>query len=353
MEQQEQNPHQGKHAEFPFKTIPPRLDKGHILRHSQRKFSILLAETLYQAAVEHIRAGDYASACPKLAESHKADPAGGTVLLLAICYEKIGRTASAWIKFKEALAMARADRRTDREEKARKYLDDLEPRLSRVTVTMPDEVRTLPGFAVKVDGTQIPTISKSWTMPVDPGEHLVEAQATGRVSWSNTVTLKSEGQREAVDIPVLEAVRADAPTPPAPPQEKPPPPRRPPVTTPPEPDTPPTRPGRAQRAVGVVVGGVGLATIGVGSYFGFRALGSDDDARDLCPERSCSDPEGVALSDDAMDHSARANGLFVAGGAALTTGVVLYLTAPKHAKRSTLYVAPATGGATIGASGRF
>jgi hypothetical protein len=313
-----------------------------------------LAETLYQAGVDHIRAGDYASACPKLAESHKADPAGGTVLLLAICYEKLGKTASAWIKFKEALAMARADRRADREKKAREHLEELEPRLSRVTVAMPDEVRTLPGFTVEVDGTQVPTISKSWTMPVDRGEHRVDARATGRVPWSGRVTLESDGQREVVDVPLLEPLPDDPSPPTTPPKHATPPPSPAPVAKPPERDAQPTaRPGRAQRTSAVVVGSVGLAAMGVGSYFGVRAIRKDDEARKLCPERSCSDPDGVALSDEAMAHGTRANGLLIAGGTVLATGVVLYLTAPSGTKRATWYVAPSRGGATLGASTRF
>ena len=312
-----------------------------------------LAETLYQAAVDHIRAGDYASACPKLAESHKADPAGGTVLLLAICYEKLGKTASAWIKFKEALAMARADRRADRERKAREYLDDLEPRLARVTVTMPDEVRTLPGFTVKVDGTQIPTISKSWTMPLDPGEHLVEAQATGRMPWSGKVTLKSDGQREPIGVPLLQPVPDEKEPPPRAKHVTAPQPSPPPTAPPPAPDVAPTHPGRTQRTAAFVVGGAGLATMGVGSYFGVRALDKNDQARALCQETTCSDPDGVALSDAAMDHATRANVLFVVGGAALATGVVLYLTAPEQENRSAVYFAPISGGASVGATGRF
>ncbi len=311
-----------------------------------------LAETLYEAAVDLIRSGNYEDACPKLEQSHDADPAGGTVLLLAICYEKVGKTASAWIKFKDALAMARADRRADREQRAEEHLARLEPRLSRVTVTAADPIRKLPGFSLQVDGAAIPTTSTSWTIPLDPGDHLIRAEAAERLPWSTTVTLTGDSARETVVVPELDPVPPAAPQSSVAPVEPPPTPRPSPA---PPPATPPETAvaGRQQRAVGVVVGSVGLAMLGVGSYFGVRALRQNDQARDRCPDTTCADPEGVALSDDAWNRATQANVLFAVGGTTVAAGAILYLSAPRREGAVALGLSTTPGGAVMSATGRF
>jgi len=64
------------------------------------------ADALYEDAGKLIAANRWAEACPKLEASLKLDPGIGTLLRLGYCYEKTGRTASAWSTFNDAVAMA-------------------------------------------------------------------------------------------------------------------------------------------------------------------------------------------------------------------------------------------------------
>ena len=51
------------------------------------------AQAQFDEARKLLKMGDTAAACDKLAESQRLEPAVGTLLNLATCYEKLGRTA--------------------------------------------------------------------------------------------------------------------------------------------------------------------------------------------------------------------------------------------------------------------
>jgi serine/threonine-protein kinase len=74
-------------------------------------------------------------------------------------------------------------------------------------------------------------------------------------------------------------------------------------------------------------GALGLAAIGVGSYFGIRAIDRQNTADDLCPNLDHCDPHGFAVSEQAAS-DARVATYFIAGGVVfLGAGAVLFLTA--------------------------
>src|SRR5262249_35450838 len=86
------------------------------------------AQVLFEQARQLVAAGRYAEACAMFAESQRLDPAGGTLLNLAVCHESEGKMLAAWAEFHEARVQARQDGRTDREDLAAAHIARLESR---------------------------------------------------------------------------------------------------------------------------------------------------------------------------------------------------------------------------------
>src|SRR5690242_9793251 len=72
------------------------------------------ADRLFDEGRAAMAAKDYASACPKLEESQRLDPALGTLLNIGLCYEGQGRVASALAVWREAEEQARGAGETKR-----------------------------------------------------------------------------------------------------------------------------------------------------------------------------------------------------------------------------------------------
>jgi hypothetical protein len=70
-----------------------------------------VAEQMFQDARELMKKGDYQAACPKLEASHKLEARSGTLIVLANCHEQIGKTATAWVEYKDAAALAQKSMR--------------------------------------------------------------------------------------------------------------------------------------------------------------------------------------------------------------------------------------------------
>ncbi|HZU83694.1 MAG TPA: hypothetical protein VE987_12290, partial [Polyangiaceae bacterium] len=84
-----------------------------------------MAETLFNEGKRRMAAGDFAGACPKLAESYRLDAGSGTLTALAVCHEGLGRTASAWTEFIEVVSEAKQAGRPDREKFAQQHIGAL------------------------------------------------------------------------------------------------------------------------------------------------------------------------------------------------------------------------------------
>ncbi len=259
-----------------------------------------MAETLFQHAKRLMAEKHYGEACPKFQESQRLDPAGGTLLNLASCHELDGKLAMAWAEFKEAAAVARRDNRKDRLDVAEQHIAALEPRMSRVAIVMGSGA-DLPGLAIELDGVALGAASLGTPLPIDGGTHVVTASAPGHNAWHAELRFGMEADSRRVLVPVLSAIG--------------------------QPPSVPVESGpNPQRITAFVLGGVGIAALGIGTYLGVRAASKRSESDDNCKPQ-CTQA-GVDLNDQARVAAHGADLGFGIGLVGLGVATYLFLTSP-------------------------
>lgn len=276
------------------------------------------AEALFEDGVALAAAGNLAEACSKFEASETLDVAVGTLLRLADCYERTGRLASAWARFREARSLAQAQSMRDRERIASQRADALDSKLQRLTINVAGPPPA--GLRIELGNTLVPRASWGSAFPIDAGRVVVEASAPGYLPFRREIDIPAgDGARVVAEIPPLEA----------------------------EPSAPPTertivvrserttkrvdgsRPGSVQRGTGVglaVVGGLGLAASGVLALVSAKRNRA---SLEHCPESDnlCT-PRGVALREEAGKIADYGTLSAAVGGGLLATGLIVYWTAP-------------------------
>jgi tetratricopeptide (TPR) repeat protein len=286
---------------------------------------VAAAEALFDEGRSLMHAGKYREACEKFAASQRLDAGVGTLIYLADCYEKDGRSASAWATFREAASAAKSAGQAEREKLARDRAAKLESKLSRITIRVPAE-HGLADLEVRRNGERIDSASWGSAVPVDAGHYTIQASAPNRVTWSRDVEIADGGSNVGVEVPLLESEPATpASSAPLPPPVSPT--AVPTRVPPPEPVAPPQR--NTQRVAGWIVTGVGSVAAGTGIYFWQRGHSKHEDALSHCTPRC--DDSAASLQDDAKRATTIGNVVGIAGAALVATGVVLVLTAP-HAR---------------------
>jgi hypothetical protein len=307
------------------------------------------AEAAFQEAAKLFQDGRFAEACSTFEASQHLDPALGTMLRLADCYDRQGKTASAWAAFAEAAAAAAAQGRADREEIARERIAELGTRLSYLRLRISAVDKTIPGLELSMNGEAIPKATWGAPIPVNPGSQELRAQAPGYETWTAKVDVTATGEL-SFEVPHLVAQPISKAKP---------------VTTVAEPnqkDAPalndPVIPVRTVLAY--VAGGVGIAALGAGGYLTYRAYDLNQQSLDHCiagEENACT-VRGRDLRTDALR-----NGNFATVGVAAGVGLVglsaiLFLTEPTpDAKRATtalrINAQVSTDGAEFALTGRW
>jgi hypothetical protein len=218
--------------------------------------------------------------CELLAKSYQLSARGDSLLNLAECHRREGKTATAWAEFDEAIRVSEKMRFSAALQVAKQRREDLAAVLSTLTIEVAPEIAALPGLAVELNGKPLSREKWNTASSLDPGPFEITAVATDRVRFTASVVLGADKDRKVVSV-----ILAPVPRPPAPVVVAPPPPPQ-----PPPPPPPPPRPIWPW-----VVGATGVALLGgaAGARVVQTTAGSELDVKCGVSRRDC--PAGVNL----------------------------------------------------------
>jgi len=304
--------------------------------------------------------GKCKEALPFLLESARLDRQPKTLLNLGDCELAIGQLAAAQGHFVEARDLARQQGNDTLRSLGEKRLQDLEKRMPKLAIDLAKDAPA--GTVVTRDGTEVGVVSLRTPLPIDVGHHTVVARGGG-FERQFEVTL-AEGETKELEVTPMggKAIPKPATTTTA--------------TKDPPARTPEKEPGHAegaagtaakvdaqhgaeeassgssaQRTLGFVALGVGVVGLGVGAYMTARMLSEKDELSRICTTGSCEGDEATQYDKTRQSAVNARNGSIVAysvGGAAVLTGAILLLTAPKTTVTG-WRMAPTIGASSFGA----
>jgi hypothetical protein len=293
------------------------------------------ADDLFKQGIAKMKEGDFEAGCPLLADSLAIDYGMAAEFRLAECYEKQGKTASAWRSFRSVQGAAEKAKQRARARVAQKRADKLEAQLHRLTIKVPSSIRGLNGLQLLLNDQPIPSDRWGKARAIDPGKHVLSVRAPGYKDWTTTLNTSPTSKTQTVHLPQLELKASPKP------QVQ-------------RPATPPAEKKLNSRWVGgLVAGGGGILVMGVGGVLGLIAKSSYDSAGERCTDNGCN-AEGLTIRDKARTTGLVGSILVGVGAAATATGAILWITAPRYDEpTSAIGIAPTLGGASLQWKGRF
>jgi tetratricopeptide (TPR) repeat protein len=275
--------------------------------------SAAAAEALFEKGLSAMQAGRFDEACPALAESYRLDPRPGGLFTLAECENKSGRVATAaahyqdYLRLVEKLPAPQRGAQKAREKVSREQLAALEPRVPKLTIQLAEG--TPEGATVFLGKLELGQPSLGVALPIDPGKHVVRLEMAGRSPTVLDVVL-AEGEAKSVELELgaLPSEEAAPQVPVGPPEEVP----------------PSGGSGSALTPLGLVVGGVGVAGLIVGGVTGALVFAQKSTVDEHCVGNVCNQ-EGLDATETASTFGLVSTVGFIAGGALVTTGLVLLL----------------------------
>jgi hypothetical protein len=280
------------------------------------------ADALFHEGKRLYDAGEYAASCAKLRESDSLDPAVGTLCLLAACEEKRSHLVEAMRAYREVARRAKTTGDA-RGAVADKRATELEARIPRIVIEAPE------GTQVFVGGREIAERGETHPLRLDPGRVEIQAKRRDGTSWSRAYEL---AERASVVVVISEDDSGDAP--------------------PAGVDDGASGPPIAS----IVLGGVGIAGLGVMTAFGVSAMAQNGDSEDLQLECEAGDAQACGAGRDAREGAQTASTLatvaFGVGVASLAAAGVVWILddgegAETDAARTTIAPGPGLAGLAL------
>lgn len=260
------------------------------------------ADALFQHGVELMKADNCAEAVPEFLKSNALDSSAATLLNLGTCYARLGRKATAYKTYKKAADQAQVEQDQALRERALQAMNILSPTLTKVQIVAPKNAAPM---SLRLNGEPLVNYD-GLPIPLDPGESVIEAASPGREPWRHSVQADDLGATLVVHVPELPTTHTFQPLPPPP---------------------PPRERGTDLRLPAAIVGGVGVASVVVGSVFGLSAANTYSDSDNYCAGSKCT-PTGIDLRNSASNKAAVSTWTISLGLVATTTGVVMWLLSP-------------------------
>lgn len=309
------------------------------------------AEALFDDAKALMAQKKFAEACDKFDSSQKLDPAITTLINAADCREKNNQLATAWGLFADAGRQARAAKNDKLAKVAANHSKKLEPRLSKLTINVPAD-RQVAGLVITRSNEPVDPASFNHALPIDGGTYVITARAPGKLAWTTTKTIKTEGDAQSVEVPALAAApAAPVATAPVKPTSAAKPVQTAQVTgTQPATELHAQAPARRSNVVPIAVG-AGALVLG-GAAIGFELSGRSkyDDAKKETMDQDRRD----SLQDQANTRRYVAEVLGVAAVGAAGVAVYLYVRGRgEHREQTALVPSVASGAAGLALTGRW
>jgi hypothetical protein len=297
------------------------------------------AEALFADGERLMKEGKLGEACEAFAASNRIEPRAGTLINLGLCREQNGQLASAWSAYKDALTRAKDPKK---QQIASDRIAAIEPRLSYLTISVPDESR-VDGLALTRNGAPVDTVLWNRAIPVDGGTYVIAGHAPGHEEWSTTVEVPKELGKLSVEVPRFKDLKQLVAPTPAP-------------TSEPEPadeEQPAPSIFTPKRKIALGVAGLGIAALGAGIVLGIQARGFERDAYALCPDPAtpCGDGERAnELIDKGHQRALFANVSYGVAAASLIGAGALWLLGAPAKPEAAVAVTPRAGVGTAGVS---